>query len=156
MKQWTHAGLVKRARTYLKHECGCGVVLTELVALHAVGEVPDAIGWCVDMQLSILIECKTSRSDFRRDLNKLHRAMPHYGVGVYRFYMAPEGVIPAGQLPEGWGLIEVNSRRQVWMKAGPDGAKPYNWRDGDPSWRFTTNMRAEKALLLSALRRVQC
>lgn len=99
----THEQLVSMARKWLVRGRQCSVVLTETQAQS--GEVPDAIGW--RGQFSILIECKTSRADFRRDLDKWYRNSG-FGIGQQRFFMAPQGVIPTHELPEGWGLLEVS------------------------------------------------
>jgi hypothetical protein len=99
----THELLVIMARKWLVKGRDCRVVLTETQAQS--GETPDAIGW--RGQFSILIECKTSLADFRRDLGKWFRQSGP-GIGQQRFFMAPQGVIPVAELPEGWGLLEVS------------------------------------------------
>jgi len=99
----THNDLVQTAKKWLIKARSCAVVLTETQAQS--GEVPDCIGW--KGQLSILIECKTSLADFRRDLKKWYRNSGP-GIGQRRYFMAPEGVIPVAELPEGWGLLEVS------------------------------------------------
>lgn len=99
----THDELVIMARKWLIRGRQCTAVLTETQAKS--GEIPDAIGW--RGQFSILIECKTSLADFRRDRDKWFRSSG-YGIGQQRFFMAPAGVIPASELPEGWGLLEVS------------------------------------------------
>lgn len=99
----THYDLVKLGRKWLRKARDCRVVLSETQAKS--GEIPDVIGW--RGQFSILIECKTSLADFRRDLAKWFRNSG-FGIGQQRFFMAPVGVIPAKELPEGWGLLEVD------------------------------------------------
>lgn len=99
----THELLVSMARKWLVKGRDCRVVLTETQAQS--GETPDAIGW--RGQFSILIECKTSLADFRRDLGKWFRQSGP-GIGQQRFFMAPQGIIPVTELPEGWGLLEVS------------------------------------------------
>lgn len=99
----THEHLVILAKKWLIRARDCSVVLTETQAKS--GEIPDAIGW--RGQFSILIECKTSLADFRRDLGKWYR-QSGYGIGQQRFFMAPQGVIPVDELPDGWGLLEVS------------------------------------------------
>jgi hypothetical protein len=98
----THDALVKIARKWLIKARECSVVLTETQAQS--GETPDAIGW--RGQLSILIECKTSLADFRRDKNKWFRNSGP-GIGQQRYFMAPKGVIPLSEVPPNWGLLEV-------------------------------------------------
>lgn len=50
-----------------------------------------------------LIEIKRSRGDFRRGKEKF----PDYFSKAHRCYLAaPPGVIPYGEVPPGWGLLE--------------------------------------------------
>lgn len=101
---FTHDQLVKRAKHWLANTMGCRLVLSELHAPR-IREVPDAMGW--NARSSILIECKTNRADFHADKNKTFRARPRYGMGEYRYYLAPPGVITAEDLPKNWGLLVV-------------------------------------------------
>lgn len=101
-KALNHAQLVRIAKKWLIKARGCNVVLAER-AEPTTGETPDVIGW--KGRHSILIECKASRADFRRDKDKWFRH--GYGLGQQRFFLAAEGVIPAQEVPEGWGLLEV-------------------------------------------------
>jgi len=102
-----HRALVQLAGRWLKRR-GCHVVLTERGDRGA--EQPDAIGWLRRPSLhSILVECKVSRADFRRDERKVWR---HGGraMGSERWYFAPAGMIPLAELPAGWGLLEWTGR----------------------------------------------
>jgi len=101
----THDDLVKIAKKWLIKARNCSVVLTETQAQS--GEIPDCIGW--RGQHSTLIECKTSLADFRRDLKKWYRNSGP-GIGQQRYFMAPKGVIPASEVPVGWGLLEVSGK----------------------------------------------
>lgn len=98
----THKRLVKLARAWLRAK-GCKLILSERTS--SLGEQPDAIGW-MDGRASILIECKASLADFRRDKDKWFR---HNGLGMgqKRYFMAPAGLIPQSEIPDGWGLLEV-------------------------------------------------
>lgn len=100
----THQQLIDRIMTYLKNTHRCAILVPECAAVH-VSERPDLIGWRYD-GISYLIECKTSTADFRRDLKKFSRRDPAHGMGMYRYYFAPKGVIPQDQVPEYWGLLE--------------------------------------------------
>ena len=102
----THAELVERSKRWLWGQ-RCGVVITELVT--GCRETPDAIGW--NARGSILVECKTSASDFYADKRKPFRMFPETGMGRTRYFMAPEGVLRAEIIPEGWGLIEPSGER---------------------------------------------
>lgn len=105
----THAELVAVATRWLWRKRRCHVVLSE-VADHF--EVPDAIGW-ETMTNTILVECKTSRSDFLRDAKKSFRRTPSEGMGLERYYCAPAGMLSPEELPEGWGLLEVGATGRV-------------------------------------------
>jgi hypothetical protein len=102
----------------------------------AESETPDAIGWRVGR--SILIECKTSRSDFLADGKKFFRQYPEQGMGHTRYFMAPAGLIKPDDLPAGWGLLEVGVKIRETVK--PADHRPYD-------------ASAEVTLLLSVIRR---
>ena len=63
-----------------------------------------------------MIEVKVSRSDFLADGKKPHRMDPAKGVGKYRAYMCPEGIIQPEEIPHGWDLFWVNDRGHVSIK----------------------------------------
>ena len=105
----THQQLVKKAATWCKSKCG--VVITEMVCLNVSGEIPDCIGFTDGGTVSFLIECKASRSDFKADSKKMFRKNGFLGMGDFRFYLAPKGMINIEELPKGWGLIEVKDIR---------------------------------------------
>ncbi len=119
----THADLVKRAMRWLRNTKNCGVVASECIGL--VHERPDAMGWSggwavlegryVEEGYSILLECKVSRNDFRNDLQKLSRVHSEYGLGNFRYYMTPPGLLKPDELPERWGLLEAH-KTQVHVK----------------------------------------
>lgn len=104
-KSLTHADLVKLASQWLTR--AHSIVITELATQ---GEEPDAIGF--DGARSTLVECKASRSDFLADARKPFRLMPEMGVGVHRYYLAPEGLIRVEELPPGWGLLEARESQK--------------------------------------------
>ena len=143
----THAELVKIAERWLLGTRKCSFAFTELACI-ATSEIPDAIGFRGDG--SILVECKTSRTDFLSDKKKHFRRNAWMGVGVYRFFMAPEGIIKPEELPAGWGLVTVNEKgkpRQV------HGAKWNSYGD-DKGFRHEHNLQAEHGMMMSALRRL--
>lgn len=67
---------------------------------------------------TVLIEAKTSRSDFLVDRKKSHRINPETGVGKWRYYICPTGLIKPTELPEKWGLIYVNGRGHCEIVVG--------------------------------------
>lgn len=120
----THKELVELAAKQLK-KWRCLPICTELVSYTRSGEIPDAIGWTA--AASIMFECKTSRADFLRDREKPFRMCNNMGMGDFRFYLTPPGIIKdERELPPGWGLYEaVNGR--AWHKFGVryDNAVPH-------------------------------
>jgi len=142
----THAELVARAERWLRNTIGCGAVLTELTAYTRSGEVPDAIGWSNGR--SILVECKTTRSDFQADRLKRARRPDIAAIGHWRFYLAPPGVLDPDGLPYGWGLYEVHGR-SVRHAGGRRYANATT-----PPFREPC-LLSEIAMLVSALRRIQ-
>lgn len=79
----------------------CNYVVVEFVAL--CEESPDILGFKGGSQ-TLLVETKMSRSDFFADRKKRHRN-DGSGVGEFRYYLCPEGLINEEELPSGWGLL---------------------------------------------------
>lgn len=100
MAEVSHAKLVKEAANWLRSSRGCNLVASELTTI--LDETPDVIGW--QGELSILVECKTSRADFLADAKKNHRT--RIGLGLERWFYIPIGLVKKDELPEGWGLLE--------------------------------------------------
>ena len=98
-----HSVLVEIARKWLLNTKRCGVVVTEMASF--AEEQPDAIGWY--NSLSILVECKASKSDFNADLRKNSR-IGGIGVGAERYYLTVKGLLNPEEVPDGWGLLEFD------------------------------------------------
>lgn len=98
-----HDELCKQGKRWLKKTIGARLAISEMRCLSYWGEIPDVIGW--KSGYSILIEAKTSLSDFRADFKKKFRQDQKCGMGNYRFYLCPEGLIKPEMLPENWGLL---------------------------------------------------
>ena len=47
---------------------------------------------------------------FLADRSKPHRLNPEMGMGKYRYYICPTGLIKPEELPEKWGLIYVSEK----------------------------------------------
>ena len=140
----THDDLVKRAEKWLKNQ-GCNVVFRDDFNPPVyTGEQPDAIGWMYG--ISVLIECKTSRSDFHADKKKRFRITPSDGMGDFRFFMSPPDIIKPDELPDGWGLLYATSK-QIKKIVG----YPRSWRDKKP---FQGNKEYECQMMYGALRRM--
>lgn len=142
----THDDLVARAERWLK-TMGCGIVFNDNFRAGTIsGEQPDAIGWRDG--LSLLIECKSSRSDFLADKKKRFRQDAKQGMGDWRFMMCPPRMISSDELPEGWGLLYVHARKVERVHGVPGNA---HWWNAKP---FEGNKRCETQLMYSALRRL--
>jgi hypothetical protein len=142
-----HDDLVKVAEKWLLGTRKCSFAFTELACL-STSEIPDAIGFR-DGQ-SILVECKTSRADFFADAKKYFRRNSYMGVGTYRFYLCPEGVIKPEDLPEKWGLVWVNEKGKPRQVIGPKG----NAWSSQQAFHHERNLQAEWGMMASALRRL--
>jgi hypothetical protein len=116
------------------------------------GEIPDAIGFRAGVfnEASVLVEVKVSRSDFLADVKKPHRLEPAKGMGAYRYFMAPEGLIKVEELPPKWGLVEVTRSGSVKPRVGHFSLK---YRDVD-TWRHEHAREREWTLLARMLIRV--
>jgi hypothetical protein len=123
----THDELVRIASAWLRRPFrnatgeghgACAVVITELTAYTAYGEIPDVLGFNASQSKSILIECKVSLADFRADKKKMFRdpRFPDFGMGDQRYFIAPKGIIPESEIPEGWGFIEVDGDGSTRVK----------------------------------------
>jgi hypothetical protein len=108
----THAMLIERAAKWLANTRKCSIVLTQ--ASSYSNEHPDAIGWFRG-GWSIVVECKTSVSDFYADRRKRWRQPGAIAMGQERWYLAEPGLIkPALVEDTGWGLLEChNTIRRV-------------------------------------------
>lgn len=144
----THDDLVVRADKWLK-ALGCGVTLREFRAVTEYGEQPDAIGWMCG--ISVMIECKATRRDFLSDKKKKFRKQPELGMGDWRFYMCPKGVIQPADLPDGWGLLWCYPRQVQKVHGVPYGNIAWVRPDQTP---FQANKGSEMQMMYSALRRM--
>lgn len=143
----THKELVQIAYKWLlNRQPTCGVAFRELRSMSS--EVPDAIGFTSGY--SILVECKASRADFLKDKKKAHR-LTGKGMGTFRYYMCPAGMIKENEVPENWGLLYVTEKRRVLIQKCP-------YRRGHFSniltGGFERDMKSEIEIMYTALRRL--
>jgi len=124
---------------WLKGTKRMSVVVSELAT--RVSETPDVIGWQSGETTapSILIECKVSRVDFLADGKKWFRRYAGMGMGDIRYVAAPKGLLSPEEMPEGWGLLEVDRFVRVAKEA-----------DAMPACKGR-----ECVMLVSALRRLE-
>jgi len=134
-----HRDLCIKASKYLRSQ---GIVrfnkcTYSVCELERLGECPDAFGW--NSGTTQLIEAKASRSDFLSDKKKHWRINPTHGLGGWRSYICPTGVIKESELPEKWGLLYVDDKGKVEVIKEPD--------------KQESNHQAEINLISSILRR---
>ncbi|MPQ69326.1 hypothetical protein [Pseudomonas sp. MWU12-2323] len=153
-----HHRLTKQGASWLRKN-GFGVVATELTCFGS-REQPDVVGFRSDC--SALVEVKVSRADFLADQKKPERSTSG-GIGIYRFYLCPEGLIRPEDLPAKWGLLYAKGRSVVavvkpqgnlWPpleKQPPAAEAPIgDWRE----FQHVPDARAERSALYSIARRL--
>jgi len=138
----THSDLVRLGAKWLSKRCS--VVVTELTS--SAMEEPDVIGFT--SYNSWLLECKATRSDFLSDKKKFQRHYSDKGMGNFRYYFTPAGLIKPDELPNDWGLIETDGKKYFPILG-------FN-KDGNINKTHFPfkNHQAEIGLLVSVLRRV--
>ena len=148
----THKELIPIAYKWVLKNASCGVAFREFHTSNM--EIPDVLGF--NSWQSILIECKASRADFLKDAKKMHRG-DGKGMGMYRFYMCPTGLIKKEELPEKWGLIYVSDKGKATCVYNPIKERG-RYLTEEKKWErdnsFIRNMQAENAFMYSALRRM--
>jgi hypothetical protein len=162
----SHADLCVLARAWLKRPAsrfgpGCIAAFSETGPIGSV-ELADAVGWtgliAKTPAASTVVEVKVSRADFLADRNKSFRQNPSEGIGDFRYYLVPRGLVQDADLPPKWGLIEYTARGlavvrgHVLERLEPDADGRFH-RHTD-RWRFEKNARAEIAFLARMLQRV--
>lgn len=154
----SHSKLVNIGYKWILKNGRMGVAFKEFKTI--AGEIPDVIGF--DSWHSIVVECKVSRSDFQKDQNKSHRKK---GMGTFRFYLCPEGLIDVSELPPKWGLIYVmkaTNACRVIKEVRKEENEGYRFTEGDAGNyalrryknAFDKDLASEQKILYSALRRL--
>jgi hypothetical protein len=148
---YRHDSLVELGAKWLKQQ-GFGVVVTELRAFGCLEEA-DVFGF--RSNCSALIEVKISRSDFKADAKKTHRK--GVGIGTYRFYFSPPGIIAPHDIPSGWGLLHIDGNKIAPVVAPKGNYWPsYGCSiDGWTSFQHLSDMEQERNLLYSFSRRIK-
>ncbi len=153
----THGELVKAALKWLTGSCGCAFAVGEIVAW--TGEIPDAIGF--KSNRTIVVECKTSRSDFLADQKKPFRLKPETGMGDHRYFLCPVGVIRPEDDLNGWGLLYLNNGKIKRIVCPITSKQPNFWNKGKlqnyTNWNkkpHQKSVRKENAFLVSVTRRM--
>lgn len=122
---FSHRDLCFKATKYLRNKGIQPFHKSQYVVceLERVGESPDAFGF--GGSSTQLIEVKVSRSDFLSDKKKFWRKFPEHGIGKFRSYLCPEGLIKETDLPKFWGLLWINERGKITEIVKPE-AQPCN------------------------------
>lgn len=145
-----HVRLVALGAAWLRRQ-GFPIVATELRCFGS-REQPDVLGF--RSNCSALIEVKTSRTDFLADRLKPERAAG--GLGLYRFYLCPEGLLQQADLPPGWGLLVVIGRQVTEVVRPRGNLWPPAGRAGGTEWeafQHQADLAAERQALFSIARR---
>lgn len=138
-----HDELCLRGEKWLASN-GCKVIIRDPFRCPANREQPDVIGW--RDSISIVVEVKTTRSDFHKDKAKIFRQNGD-GMGDWRFFLCPPKLITIDDLPEGWGLLWATPKLIKKVHGVPPNTR---WHRSKP---FTGNKLNENKLLVSAMRR---
>lgn len=143
-----HSELVGYSYKWVIKKTRCSFAFTEIKCINS--EIADVIGFAA-ADYSVLVECKISRKDFLQDSKKSFRIQSHLGVGKYRFYACPDGLIKPYEIPFNWGLVYFNPVGKASIVVNPYCASLNGniWRNG-----FQINTCAERNILYSALRRI--
>jgi len=109
----THRNLCLKAARYLRKK---GIhsfhkAQYSVCELERCGESPDAFGW--GGSSTQLIEVKISRHDFLNDKKKFWRKNTDHGLGRYRSYLCPTGLINPKELPGRWGLLYIDEKGKI-------------------------------------------
>lgn len=144
MKNFTHRELVEIGYKWVIKKCG--FAFKELTVAH--DEIPDVLGF--NSNGTFLLEAKVSRADFLVDRKKSFRIFSEKGIGDWRFFIVPKGLVKIEELPQNWGLIEVSEKGKATCVFNPfGGGNIYStWK------RCKKSATAEYQFLYSALRRL--
>lgn len=148
----THKELVELSYKWVLKRGSCGCAFKELYSGATNGEYPDVIGFG-GYGHSVLVECKTSRSDFLSDRKKRFRLSPELGMGKYRYMCCESGLIKVEELPSRWGLLYVHNDK-IKCVHNPYGKQLESniWEKGFEE--HERNLLSEHGLMYSVLRRL--
>lgn len=148
-----HQLLVQQGGKWLKKQ-GFAVVATEISAVGS-REQPDVVGF--RSTCSVIIEVKVSRADFFADARKPERINTHSGIGNYRFFLTPHGLIQPEELPAKWGLLYacgtkiqdvISPKGNMWPSL--QSRTISDWQ----SFQHESDLTKERAILFSIARRL--
>ncbi len=96
---------------------GCNIAASECTGSYS-GEITDAIGFrsVGDEQYTVIVEEKATRTDFLADAKKPHRNGAVIGMGVFRYILAPAGLIQIEELPN-HAFLQISEQIACWESA---------------------------------------
>ncbi|MBD9630094.1 adenylosuccinate synthase [Pseudomonas sp. PDM19] len=156
----THAELCEIARMWLtrrnalcNHGCHLGLLGREWMK---GAHVPDVLGFkAVGKRVeSVAIQVRLAWSDADEAARKQPPAKT-LGMGLYRYYLCPEGAIQPYQLPPRWGMLWVTRKGQVVPMAGAV-AESWNrltFHSVAQDWQHERDIEQESWLLVRAMTR---
>lgn len=110
-------------------------------------EVPDI--YAVDRRGTYMVEVKVSHKDFLADAKKPSRKRPKEGLGKWRYYACPEGIIKPEEVPPKWGLIYVYNDGSIEIIKG----KKFTKSVDESRYTFQMNHELEYWALYALLRK---
>jgi len=143
--EYTHDFLNKKGYSFLMKFCYFGFIDFN----NPSGEYPDVIGFRGDY--SFVLEIKTSIEDFELDKQKPHRQNTSFGMGDFRFFFTRKNLLTINQLPDGWGLIEIDNDKKIEVIHNPFG----KGNDFSTWKRNEKNLKAEWQLMHTALNSIK-
>lgn len=141
----THKEIVEKLSKWLRRHKenikipNCSLVLSEFVTANYCGETPDILGF--NYWTSVMIEVKTSRSDFKADMKKRFKKFSK-GSGEFKFYACPYGMLDPDEMPDMYGLIYIDVDENITL------VKP-------ALRQKNADLRVERSMLLSYIRRLK-
>lgn len=111
---WTHSNLIYAISQWAIGVAGYPVCVTEC-KVKITQEIPDALAFKANGNTA-LFEVKISHSDFAADAGKKFRAEEDKGMGLYRYYVVPWGLVTPEEVSPGWGLLWVNDAGKVSVR----------------------------------------
>ena len=141
-KKWNHEKCKNRA-CFATEACGaCLWYKYVAVELNTYQNEQTDVWGIGSFNYSVVIEVKTSHSDFLADKKKWCRSdvaeEKNKQAGRHRWYLCPEGVIKKEELPDKWGLLYWDGKKVYPVKAPR---------------QFDNTAAADMAILTSILRR---
>jgi hypothetical protein len=101
------------------------------------------------------VECKISRADFLADHAKPHRAIGG-GVGDYRYFLCPQGLIKPEEVPHRWGLLWISPRGTIKSVLGMTAVSRNcgTFYDAAPDWKHEADKTREMWLMIRVMSRI--